>query len=82
MGKAIELATQNIEEKMGSIRAKRDRLEDALLAELEDVMVVGNRENRTPEYDFDLDSWRRGGGNVVGSQQRPHRRFYGIGLCQ
>lgn len=48
MGKAIELATQNIEEKMGSIRAKRDRLEDALLAELEDVMVVGNRENRTP----------------------------------
>ncbi|MBD3799044.1 NifS family cysteine desulfurase [Sulfuricurvum sp.] len=48
MGKAIELATENIEEKMGSIRAKRDRLEDALLAELEDVMVVGNRENRTP----------------------------------
>ncbi|MBD3809485.1 MAG: cysteine desulfurase, NifS family [Sulfuricurvum sp.] len=48
MGKAIELATENIEEKMESIRAKRDRLEDALLAELEDVMVVGNRENRTP----------------------------------
>lgn len=48
MGKAIELATENIEEKMGSIRAKRDRLEDALLAELEDVMVVGSRDNRTP----------------------------------
>lgn len=48
MGKAIELATENIEEKMANIRAKRDRLEDALLAQLEDVFTVGNRENRTP----------------------------------
>ncbi|WP_295052501.1 NifS family cysteine desulfurase [Sulfuricurvum sp.] len=48
MGKAIELATENIEEKMASIRAKRDRLEDALLGQLEDVFTVGNRENRTP----------------------------------
>jgi cysteine desulfurase len=48
MGKAIELATENIEAKMESIRAKRDRLEDALLAGLSDVMVVGNRDNRTP----------------------------------
>jgi cysteine desulfurase len=48
MGKALELATTNIEEKMSSIRAKRDRLEDALLASLEDVFTVGNRDNRTP----------------------------------
>jgi cysteine desulfurase len=48
MGKAIELATENIAEKMASIRAKRDRLEDALLSQLSDVMVVGNRDNRTP----------------------------------
>jgi len=47
MGKAIELATENIEEKMASIRAKRDRLEDALL-ELPDTFVVGKREHRTP----------------------------------
>ncbi|WP_434657703.1 NifS family cysteine desulfurase [Sulfurimonas sp. NW9] len=47
MGKAIELATTNIEETMASIRAKRDRLEDALL-ELSDTFVVGSRENRTP----------------------------------
>lgn len=47
MGKAIELATTNIEEKMASIRAKRDRLEDALL-ELDSTFVVGDRENRTP----------------------------------
>jgi len=47
MGKAIELATENIEEKMAAIRAKRDRLEDALL-ELPDTFVVGERENRTP----------------------------------
>ena len=47
MGKALELATQNIEDTMEKIRAKRDRLEDALL-ELEDVFVVGDRANRTP----------------------------------
>lgn len=47
MGKAIELATTNIKEKMTSIRAKRDRLEDAIL-ELSETFVVGNRENRTP----------------------------------
>ncbi len=48
MGKAMELATQNIEATMASIRSKRDRLEDALLEALKDVFVVGNRDNRTP----------------------------------
>jgi len=47
MGKAIELATSNIEETGAKIRAKRDRLEDAIL-ELSDTFVVGNRDNRTP----------------------------------
>ncbi|NPA59070.1 MAG: cysteine desulfurase, NifS family [Epsilonproteobacteria bacterium] len=47
MGKAIELATSNIQATMASIRAKRDRLEDALL-ELSDTFVVGDRANRTP----------------------------------
>jgi cysteine desulfurase len=48
MGKAMELATTNIQETMASIRAKRDRLEDALLNALDDVFVVGDRDNRTP----------------------------------
>ncbi len=48
MGKAIELATTNMSEVSASIRAKRDRLEDALISKLPDVMVVGSRENRTP----------------------------------
>ena len=47
MGKAIELATTDIESKMASIREKRDRLEDAIL-ELSETFVVGDRENRTP----------------------------------
>jgi cysteine desulfurase len=47
MGKAIELATTNIEETAAKIREKRDRLEDAIL-ELSDTFVVGSRENRTP----------------------------------
>lgn len=48
MGKAIEIATQNIEEKMASIRAKRDRLEEALLETIPETMTVGDRDNRTP----------------------------------
>jgi cysteine desulfurase len=48
MGKAIELATQNIEEKMASIAAKRDRLEDALLETIPETFTVGDRTNRTP----------------------------------
>ena len=45
MGKAIELATTNMQDTIASIREKRDRLEDALL-EVEDTFVVGNRDNR------------------------------------
>ena len=48
MGKAIELATTNIDEKMASIRAKRDRLEDALLEMIPDTFTVGERDKRTP----------------------------------
>jgi cysteine desulfurase len=47
MGKAIELATMNMSETMAKIRAKRDRLEDALL-ELSETFVVGERDHRTP----------------------------------
>ncbi len=48
MGKAIEMATENIEEKMTSISAKRDRLEDALLKVIPETFTVGQREHRTP----------------------------------
>ena len=48
MGKAMEIATQNIEEKMSTIAAQRDRLEDALLAAIPETMTVGDRSNRTP----------------------------------
>jgi cysteine desulfurase len=47
MGKAIELATANILDTMAKIRAKRDRLEDALL-KISETFVVGDRKNRTP----------------------------------
>lgn len=46
MGLALELATKNIQATMAAIRAKRDRLEDALV-ELSDTFVVGDRTNRT-----------------------------------
>ena len=48
MGKAIEIATENIEEKMAAIRAKRDRLEEALLEAIPETFTVGDRDNRTP----------------------------------
>ncbi|WP_345985754.1 NifS family cysteine desulfurase [Sulfurimonas sp. HSL-1656] len=48
MGKALEMATANIEEKMATISAKRDRLEDALLKLIPDTFTVGERDHRTP----------------------------------
>ncbi|WP_345970382.1 MULTISPECIES: NifS family cysteine desulfurase [Sulfurimonas] len=48
MGKALEMATENIEAKMATIRAKRDRLEDALLKLIPDTFTVGERDHRTP----------------------------------
>ena len=48
MGKAIEMATQNIEETMTKVREKRDRLEDALLEIIPDTFTVGSRDKRTP----------------------------------
>jgi len=47
MGKAIELATENIEITGAKIREKRDRLEDAI-AKISETLVVGDRWNRTP----------------------------------
>ena len=47
MGKAIELATEDIEITGAKIREKRDRLEDAIL-ELSDTFVIGDKWARTP----------------------------------
>ncbi len=47
IGKAMELATTDMDAKMTSISKKRDRLEDAIL-KLSDTFVVGDRVNRTP----------------------------------
>jgi len=48
MGEALAIATQDIETKMADIRAKRDRLEDALLEAIPETFTVGERDNRTP----------------------------------
>ncbi len=47
MGLAMELAVENLAYEDSSIRRLRDRLEDAILA-IPDTMVVGKREQRTP----------------------------------
>ncbi len=47
MGEALEIATTDMETKMASIAKIRNRIEDELL-KIEDVFVVGDRANRTP----------------------------------
>lgn len=47
MGKALEIAVENLDFKKNSVRRLRDRLEDEIL-KLKDVFVVGTREERTP----------------------------------
>ncbi|MFO7831034.1 MAG: NifS family cysteine desulfurase [Desulfuromonadaceae bacterium] len=47
MARAMEMATENLEYEQKHVRKLRDKLEDALL-EVKDVLVVGDRELRTP----------------------------------
>jgi len=47
MGVAMQLAVENLDYEERAVRRLRDRLEDAILA-VPDTMVVGNRELRTP----------------------------------
>lgn len=47
MGKALELATDNISQKIEDISKLRNRLEDAIVA-MDDTLVIGKRELRTP----------------------------------
>ena len=47
MGLAMEMAVDNLAYEDRSVRAMRDRLEDAILA-IPDTLVVGKREQRTP----------------------------------
>ncbi|WP_024955951.1 NifS family cysteine desulfurase [Sulfurospirillum arcachonense] len=47
MGKAMELAVENLDFEKNNVRRLRDKLEDAIL-KIDDVFVVGTREERTP----------------------------------
>ena len=48
LGKAAELARSTLEEENTRVRALRDRFESTLLAELEDLLVNGDRQARLP----------------------------------
>ncbi len=47
MGQALEMAVESLDFENGSVRRLRDRLEDEVL-KLDDVFVVGSRDERTP----------------------------------
>ncbi|MBR5344474.1 MAG: cysteine desulfurase NifS [Clostridia bacterium] len=48
IGKAIEIATENLEEKAAKLSAMRDRLIDGILERIPDVRVNGPRDGRLP----------------------------------
>jgi cysteine desulfurase len=48
LGKACQLAKDNLREEMGRVRALRDKLENALLDCCPDAMVNGDRDSRLP----------------------------------
>lgn len=48
LGKAAEIAGNKIDEENSHVRALRDRFEETLLSELEDVLVNGDRSARLP----------------------------------
>lgn len=47
MGKAMELAVENLQYEATEVKRLRDKLEDSILS-IKDVRVIGNRINRTP----------------------------------
>lgn len=48
LGKAVELATQHIEEENTQVKALRDRLEEGLLTSIPDARLNGHKEERLP----------------------------------
>lgn len=48
LGKAVELATQHIEEENTTVKALRDSLEKGLLAAIDDARINGDPDNRLP----------------------------------
>jgi cysteine desulfurase len=48
LGKACELATENVEEENSRVKSLRDKLEDAILKSCPDSRVNGDRKNRLP----------------------------------
>ncbi len=48
LGRACELAAENMEEERVRVKAMRDRLEEGILASCPDVHVNGDRDNRLP----------------------------------
>jgi cysteine desulfurase len=48
LGKACELATENVEEKNSRVKSLRDKLENAILKNCPDSQVNGDRKNRLP----------------------------------
>jgi cysteine desulfurase len=48
LGKAAELAASTLDDENTRVRAMRDRFEKKILAELEDVVINGDRDNRLP----------------------------------
>jgi len=47
MGKALEIAIENLDFEKNSVKKLRNKLEDAIL-KIDDIFVVGTREERTP----------------------------------
>ena len=48
LGKACELATQDLEEKNNRVKALRDKLEEGLLEQIQNSMINGDSEQRLP----------------------------------
>jgi cysteine desulfurase len=48
LGKAVELATQHIEEENTTVKALRDNLEQGLLSAIDDARINGDPDNRLP----------------------------------
>ena len=74
-GKAAELALEHLDDENTRVRAMRDRMEKAILAEIPNAIRNGGKEPRLPNTSNISFQWYRGGSHSHATRSTRHLRF-------
>ena len=80
LGEACELAGQNLEQENTTVKALRDKLENALLARIPNSRVNGDRQSRLPNTSNISFEFVEGEAILLRDQRIRHLRLFRLGL--